>query len=421
MDTSGREFRDFLPYRVCINLDRRAERWKRMEARFSALNFWPVERFPAIEGASAQIPASWPESHGAYGCLQSHLRIVQKARDEGRESVLIMEDDILFDDQFHEKFSERVSGLPQKWDMLFFGCLHSDPPTPVANGIAKVRGSFSTFMYAIRQPVYDAFIRLNSRAKQAVDRNNTILQRLFNCYCFVPHLAWVDDSYSDAQQTHTNHWYIRQSMVLRGKDAKAMEARTAVILLYRVSGDCERGLRNVRYLANHYGRLFTVLVMECDAEPHLKRDALPSHCDYCFLECRAGVNPMRCFAEGIKRYEQRKDYFIFNDGNVVCSRMEMSANILKCADYDVVSSFRSYIDLNESDSNRLIDGLTCQTESYDSRARRSMLSEYFTVRRSAFRAIEHKLTRGDPSQEAQALRDVRVFDSPGCALCLYSD
>jgi glycosyl transferase, family 25 len=391
-----------------------------MQTRFSALNFWPVERFAAIEGATAQIPKSWPESRGAYGCLQSHLRIVQKARAEGRESVLIMEDDILFDDQFHEKFRERVSGLPQKWDMLFFGCLHSDPPTPVANGIAKLRGSFSTFMYAIRQPVYDAFIRLNSRAKQPVDRNNTILQRLFNCYCFVPHLAWVDDSYSDTQQTHANHWYIRESMVLRGKEVKALEAQTAIILLYRVSSDRERGLRNIRYLANHYGRLFSVLVMECDDQPHLERDALPPNCDYCFLERRGGIDRMRCFAEGIKRYQQRKDFFILNDGNVVCSRMEMSANVLKCADYDVVSSFRSYIDLNEFDSDRLIDGITCQAESYNSRARRSMLSEYFTVRRSAFQAVERQLARGDPRDEAQAMRDLRIFDSPGSALCLYS-
>ena len=122
-------------------------------------------------------------------------------------------------------------------------------------------------MYAVRQRAYDAFIRLNSRAKQAVDRNNTILQRLFNCYCFVPHLSWVEESYSDAQEVQTNHWYIRESMVLRGKEVKAMEERTALIILYRATD--ERGLRNLRYVVNHFGRLFAVLVVECGKQQRI--------------------------------------------------------------------------------------------------------------------------------------------------------
>ena len=152
------ELSDLFPYRVCINLDRRPERWKRMESRFSEVNLWPVERFAAVDGATVQIPEGWPESPGAYGCLQSHLEVVLQARAMKRESVLIMEDDILFDERFREKFRERICNLPENWDMLFFGCLHCDQPTPVANGIGKLRGSFSTFMYGIRHTVYDAFI-----------------------------------------------------------------------------------------------------------------------------------------------------------------------------------------------------------------------------------------------------------------------
>ena len=87
-------------------------------------------------------------------------------------------------------------------------------------------------MYALRQSVYDAFIRLNSRAKQAVDRNNTIFQRLFKCYCFVPHLAWVDDSYSDAQESRNNHWYIRESMVIRCPRGQVHGTADSMIIPY---------------------------------------------------------------------------------------------------------------------------------------------------------------------------------------------
>jgi glycosyl transferase family 25 len=411
------ELSDLFPYRVCINLDRRPERWKRMESRFSEFNLWPVERFAAVDGATVQIPEGWPESPGAYGCLQSHLEVVLQARAMKRESVLIMEDDILFDERFREKFRERVCNLPENWDMLFFGCLHCDQPTPVANGIGKLRGSFSTFMYGIRHTVYDAFIRLNSRARQAVDRNNTILQRLFNCYCFLPHLAWVDDSYSDAQEVHTSHWYIKESLVLRGREVQAMEKRTALIIPYR--GPSEYGLRNLRYLVSHYGALFKVLVVEFDCHQSLDRAALPANCDYCFLKDEGDEGMVPCFVAGFERYRQQKEYFIFNENSVVCSRMEMRANLVKCLIYDMVSSFESYIDLNESDSDRLINGLSLRTEGYFPRPRRSRCSEYFTVTKDAFRTLAEQLVFPAPSKKVEALPGLRIFDSPGSALCLF--
>jgi len=414
------ELTDLCPYRVCINLDRRPERWNRMQSRFSQFNLWPVERYSAVDGAKVQIPLEWKGSPGAYGCLQSHLAVVLHARAQGWESVLIMEDDVLFDERFHEKFRERVRNLPGNWDMLFFGCLHSDKPTPVANGIDRLRGSFSTFMYALRQSVYEAFIRLNSRAKQAVDRNNTILQRLFKCYCFVPHLAWVDDSYSDAQGGRNNYWYIRESMVIRCREVKSMEQRTVVIIPYRAPRDRQRGLRNLRYLVSHYGKLFTVLVVECDTRQRIDPTAPLGNCDYCFLEAEGAADRVRCFVKGFERYESRKDYFVVNEGNVVCSRLEMSANLMKCVDYHLVSSFESYIDLNKADSDRLIGGLDCPTESYIPRFRRSRCSEYFTVVRDVFGMIATHPVASGASDDVQDQPGLRIFDSPGSALCLFS-
>jgi glycosyl transferase, family 25 len=414
------EFTDLCPYRVCINLDRRPERWKRMESRISKFSLGPVERFAAVDGSKLPIPIKWPESPGAYGCLQSHLSVVKQARAQGRASVLIMEDDVLFDEQFHEKFRERIRNLPENWDMLFFGCLHHDQPVPVASGIGKLRGSFSTFMYLVRYTMYDAFIRLNSRARQAVDRNNTILQRLFNCYCFVPHLAWVDGSYSDAQGMHTNHWYIKESLVLRSREVKSMESRTAAIILYRSPSEGERGLKNLRYLTNCYGALFTTLVVECDERQRIDPATLPPNCDYCFLESEgAAVDRVRSFLQGFKRYDGRKDYFIFNEGNVVCSRLEMRANLIKCAGYDMVSSFENYIDLSRSDSDRLIEGLGCHTEGYVPRPRRSRCSEYFTVTHQALRTLAQRLVPPVSNTEFQDLPGLRIFDSPGSALCLF--
>ena len=100
-------------------------------------------------------------------------------------------------------------------------------------------------MYAVRRTVYDAFIFLNRRERYPVDKNNLFLQRRFRCYCFMPHLAWVDDGYSDAQGVPCTHWYIRDSMALGGDRMKAVERRTAAIIPSLETGNLERSVRKL--------------------------------------------------------------------------------------------------------------------------------------------------------------------------------
>ena len=416
MSDDRTQFREMFPHRVCINLDRRPERWERMQARFAKVDLGPVERFPAVDGGKLEVPAGWPESAGAYGCLRSHLAVVHQARALGRESVLIMEDDVLFAEGFHEEFERRVRGLPDDWDMLFFGCLHHDPPTSVAPGIGRLHASFSTLMYAVRQTVYDSFIFLNAGARCAVDRNTWRLQKRFNCYCFMPHLAWVDDSYSDAQGVPSNHWYIRDSMVLGGEEIKSMEKRTAVIIPYHENGDRKRGLRNLRFLARHYGALFSVLIVEQNERPCLSQNALPLRCEYSHVPLG---RPENCYAAGLEKFGGSKEYFIFNEGKVVCSRMEMRASLSKCVEHDAVGSFATYIDLDDLDSDRLLGGRECHTERYRPRARRGRFREYFTATKEGLRKLCSSSSAGEPGEAATGA-DLRTFDSPGSALCLSS-
>src|SRR2546423_2011812 len=411
----GTAFSEFFPYRVCINLERRPQRWDRVQARFAAAGVGAVERFPAVDGRATGVPASWPYSVGAYGCLQSHLAVVREARAQERESVLIMEDDVVFADEFREKFQERVHRLPSDWDMLYFGCLHYEPPEPAAPGIARLRLSFSTFMYAVRQTVYDAFIFLNQRERYPVDRNNLFLQKRFLCYCFMPHLAWVDDSYSDAQGVPCTHWYIRDSMALGGARMKAVEKRTAAIILYRETGNRDRSVSNLRYVAQCYGQLFSVLVVDQNEQTHLTRQALPPGCEYAHVP---GAGREVAWLAALDRFAKEKDYFIVSDANVVCTRMEMRASLAKCAEYDAVGSFATYLDLDEADSDLLLSGREYDTEHYRVRARRGRFLEYFTATTAGLRALcTSTLTRGTGDADCPGLR---FFDSPGSALCLFS-
>src|SRR5688572_19695622 len=169
---SEREHNNLFPLKVCINLDRRPERWQRMQRAFADQSIGSVRRFSAIDGNEIVLPHDWIYTAGAYGCLLSHVRVVREARDADASSVLIFEDDIVFDPQFKEKFATFIRELPDDWDMLFFGALHKDEPVKTSEHIARITQANSTFAYAIRNTIFDAFIELNSRAEHVLDMNH---------------------------------------------------------------------------------------------------------------------------------------------------------------------------------------------------------------------------------------------------------
>src|ERR1700730_11011499 len=221
------------PHKVCINLDGRADRWKEMQAKFHQHDISTVRRFPAVDGEGLILPPKWSGTAGAYGCLLSHLQVVREARELGVRSVLIFEDDVVFETALQDKFKAYISQVPEDWDMLYFGALHMDDPIVVSENVNRIRRAYSTYAYALNHTIFDVFIDLNTKAHTAVDVNNLQLQTEHKCYCFTPHLAWVEADYSDAQQLQKNHWYLKESLVIRGRSMDQLLNQTSLIIAHK--------------------------------------------------------------------------------------------------------------------------------------------------------------------------------------------
>ncbi|MGH8604307.1 MAG: glycosyltransferase family 25 protein, partial [Gammaproteobacteria bacterium] len=155
-----------------------------MQRKFNQHGIHSVRRFPALDGDSLKLPANWVHTPGAYGCLLSHLQVIREARRAGASSVLIFEDDVVFDDHLEKKFSVYIDQLPPDWDMLFFGALHKDEPVKVSDNIARITQANSTYACALKATVFDDFIELNRKTEEVLDSNSLVLQQQFNCYCF---------------------------------------------------------------------------------------------------------------------------------------------------------------------------------------------------------------------------------------------
>src|SRR5262249_40884608 len=135
-----------------------------------------------------------------------------------------------------------------------FGALHREDPVRISRYISRITRSFSTYAYAVRHTIFDAFVASNERANGPVDWNNFALQEKYNCYCFMPHLAWVETRYSNVQERLGDHWYLRESVVAFGAGMERILGRTLVIIAYNNREKTEAHERNLKFLTRFYNQ-----------------------------------------------------------------------------------------------------------------------------------------------------------------------
>jgi len=357
---------NLFPHKLCINLDRRADRWERVQTEFARHGLDDVRRFSARDGNALVLPSHWKHTAGAYGCLLSHVHVVQEARELGHESVLIFEDDAVLDPEFEAKFASFVAELPADWDMLYFGALHKDEPVRISDHIYRITNANSTYAYALKASVFDAFIELNQRAEHVLDVNACVLQQRFKCYCFMPNLAWVQSEYSDVQNRLERHWYLEKSLVLFGAHVDRLLSDTAIVIVHRGASD-----ENVSFLERYYREYFA---------PPAK------------IVVGAGISKSNVTAR----------FLLLTDSDLYLETLDIRANLLMCEEYDGATGFSEVIDLTREQAQLLrTRGITRGIDVSKTRPAKNVASACRFIRRDA---LERK--------------EARIFQSPNHALRL---
>jgi hypothetical protein len=416
---------DFFPYKVCINLDKRSDRWQKMLSRFAQHRIEQVVRFPALDGKTIELPPSWDYFPGAYGCLRSHLTVIEQAREQARQSVLIFEDDAVFDPEFNARFAECVPQLPQDWDMVLFGGLHGEPPRKVSPNVVRVSYSLSTYAYAMKHTIYDGFIEVNRQALKVLDENTRSLQNRFNCYCFMPHLAWVEEDYSDVSEERTNHWWLSESLVIFGGEVDQVLEKTVAVISYCHTSDA--GFKNLNFILEYFSEKLpsvALLIVEQGEEPSLDRNQLPSPCILEFLKASGCFKRSEAFDLGYHMFERSKDFFLFLDSDVFLTREDIIANLLKCREYDFASSCSEICDLNEDDTLKILnnDARWDYEANYLGRKKTEVCESSCVFTKRGLRLIGGWGERDDRDASLASKRvkqRLRVFESPNPARRLF--
>lgn len=430
---SSGDINDVFPHKVCINLARRADRWEQMRLKFARHRIRGVRRISAADGQALSVPPGWPNTPGAYGCLLSHLRVVRQARELGLPAVLIFEDDVVFDDRLQDNFRTYIAQVPRDWDMLHFGALHLNEPVLISENVHRIRRAYSTYAYALKRTVFDAFIELNSKAAAAVDINNHALQSEHACYCFTPHLAWVEDDSSDVQERQKNHWYLQESLVIHGGGMDQLLGQTSLVIAYENAAGNDGVERNLLLLTRFYRERLPgigVVVVEQGARTTVNPAALPEGCLYFLLRDEGPLDKGRCFNAGTRLANPEHTLMIFSDGDIFVEEWDIRGNLRMCQRYECTTGFGQLINLTSDDTTKLHLHEAMLTPWFDAKKystseKSDAFSNYCVFDRRSLHAAggwqEGRAHEKGPALASGAERGLRVFQPPNRALRLRHD
>jgi glycosyl transferase family 25 len=316
----------FFPRTICVNLDRRPDRWRRVRARFERAGIGPVERFAAVDGERVGVPDVWEGREGVYGCLRSHVEVVAAARLDGLDSLLVFEDDVEFADDLGPRFARAFAQVPDDWNILYLGGTHRVPPSPVGDSVARVSRTLSTYAYAIHARAFESLIEIGNSRPEGIDLHLVRLQARLACYCVFPHAAWVEVDHSDIQGFEDNHWYLRESVVVGDRCPDDLVGSVALVVPAWTAAWSHDGQSWLDFLTAHLEAVLPGLLVVIDDGP-------------------GSDDPARIAARVSETLDGRIEYILVASSPVFLAQRHFLAAFEMCRAYDIVIPFQESVAL----------------------------------------------------------------------------
>jgi glycosyl transferase family 25 len=189
-----------------INLENRPDRKIHVEKQMDIIGV-SAERFNAVK-----------MNNGAIGCSMSHLKLLETARTNDWDHILIVEDDILFTNPalFVQQMDKFLSRHPD-FDVVLIGGNNMPPYTVIDDSCVKVKMCQTTTGYMVKRHYYDKLIDnfregINKLLREpenhrfyAIDKYWFHLQAIDNWYLIVPLTVTQREDYSDIEKRPTNY------------------------------------------------------------------------------------------------------------------------------------------------------------------------------------------------------------------------
>jgi len=206
---ANKKLNDMFNKTYVINMKNRPDRMQRSTSRLKDIGL-DFERFEAVNGHNEERHSSLLP--GEVGCYKSHFDILNNAFDNKYESILILEDDVVFVDNFSDKFFEGYKYIPDDWEMIYLGCNHKKPYTRINDYVVKCNFAYTTSAIIIKGSALEKLLRATKHMHRQIDVVYAEMQAAgqLNAYAYHPWLMYQEDGWSDIQGRHVNYGMMRK-------------------------------------------------------------------------------------------------------------------------------------------------------------------------------------------------------------------
>lgn len=189
-----------------INLQERIDRRIQVESELNNLG-WKYERFNAIRLKNPRV-----------GCSMSHLKLLEKAKKENMDYIVILEDDIMFTKP--ENFNNNLKLFLDSnidYDVLLLAGNLRAPFSKISNFCLKITKAWTTTGYIVKKHYYDKLINnikegiKNLMANPdyhhlyAIDANWQKLQAVDNWFIIYPRTVTQRPNFSTIENRYTDY------------------------------------------------------------------------------------------------------------------------------------------------------------------------------------------------------------------------
>lgn len=189
-----------------INLEKRKDRLEQLQVPFE------YEIFVGTDGHKKYEHENFhSRKRGALGCWDSHKRLLKKIIDLNLDYCLILEDDVVFCEDFEKKFNKVLSELPTDWDMLYLGGWNQNPPIKFSENLNLAEKVYTTHSYMITKKFVPKILHEleNNTSTFKVDVLYGQIQQGNKCFITNPILCWQRPGFSDIENKITNNIHLK--------------------------------------------------------------------------------------------------------------------------------------------------------------------------------------------------------------------
>lgn len=199
--------RELVDHTYLINLDRRTDMLHSAMLECNKIHL-PFERISAVNGLELEQPRNREEgldgkywNRGALALAKTTARIIEDAKARSFKNILILEDDIRFNEHTNRYISEYWHEVPLDVQMFNFGVQHTLDPIRMTQNVDRVRFGFCCHCYMINETIYDAYlVELYKEEKQIDLVTCEDLQWFGTTYSFRKNMAYQKTKYSDINE-----------------------------------------------------------------------------------------------------------------------------------------------------------------------------------------------------------------------------